>query len=182
MIIMVVARDGENNIGIDGGLPWGHLPNDMKFFKKTTSRHNVVMGRITYESIGRPLPHRKNFVVTSDFMKFRRNHPKDNVIVLENIEEIITYHKYIKEDFYIIGGASLYEQFFPYADKVIVSRIHGTFEGCDTKFPDPNDYGKWKESLIGFAPSDKDNKYAVSFLELVREEGNCRNNRTHRFI
>lgn len=182
MIIMIVAHDTQNNIGIDGCLPWGRLPNDMKFFRKQTLGNNIVMGRVTYESISQPLPNRKNFVITRDFMRFRKNYPKDEVFVLEGIDEIIIYHKYMKEDFYIIGGATMYEQFFPYADKVIVSRIHGSFEGCDTKFPDPSEFGKWKENIIGFAAADEQNEYAVTFLELVREENVCRNKYNHRFI
>ncbi len=125
-LIVAVARNGV--IGKDGGLPW-HLSEDLKHFKKTTSGHAIIMGRKTYDSIGRPLPKRRNIVVTrqadAQFPGCER---------VENIDAAIALARTSDPCPFIIGGASLYEAALPIATELHVTTIDEDVEG-DTYFP-----------------------------------------------
>ncbi|MGB5286750.1 MAG: dihydrofolate reductase [Polyangiales bacterium] len=125
-LIVAVARNGV--IGKDGGLPW-HLSEDLKHFKKTTSGHAIIMGRKTYDSIGRPLPKRRNIVVTrqadAQFPGCERVESIDAAIALGRTSDPCPF---------IIGGASLYEAALPIATELHVTTIDEDVEG-DTYFP-----------------------------------------------
>ncbi len=127
MIALVVAYDQNRVIGANGSLPW-HYPEDLKYFKKVTSGHTVLMGRITYESIlkslGKPLPNRHHVVVSKSL--------KDDRV--EVIDDIKKYLENTHEDLYIIGGASIYAQTLPWVDRLYITHIDASFEG-DTVFP-----------------------------------------------
>ena len=125
MIIHVVAIGSNREIGKDNALLW-RLPDDLKQFKAVTTGQTVVMGRKTFESIGRPLPNRRNIVVTSD-----RTFSADGVDVWHDLESLDTE---TTEDFYIIGGATLYEQTMPATERFYVTEVDGRFE-ADTFYP-----------------------------------------------
>jgi dihydrofolate reductase len=124
----IVAMTPKRVIGMDGALPW-HLPEDLAFFKRTTTGHPVVMGRKTFESIGRPLPKRRNIVLTRDPAWSADNveiihHPGD----LENLNEL-------SGQVFIIGGAEIYAAFLPVLTDLLVSQIFEEYEG-DTWLPE----------------------------------------------
>ena len=131
----VVAHDKNRLIGGDNKLLW-HLPEDLKNFKKLTLNSVVVMGRKTFESIGKPLPKRLNVVLTRD-KDFRPN----NCIVYDDIREVI---RDFAEEYqvFIIGGGEIYKQFFPHIKRIYVSLVDGEYVG-DTYFPEYNS-DEWK--------------------------------------
>lgn len=135
MIKIVVATDDNLLIGKEGtvnGMPW-HFPEDLKFFKETTINQTIVMGRTTYEAIGRPLPNRKTIVVS------RGNFSDDRIEVENDLVDLIKKYKNSNEDLFICGGASIYKQALPYVDELIISRIPGSYTG-ETYFPSFNEY------------------------------------------
>ena len=120
IIKMILATDSENGIGYRNKLPW-NFPEDLKFFKESTLGHSIVMGRKTYESIGKkPLPNRKNYVIT----KFKY----DNVKTLSNIDELISKYKDSSNVLFVAGGKRLYEEFAPYAKEILLSKINGKYK------------------------------------------------------
>jgi dihydrofolate reductase len=139
-INLIVALDDDNLIGNNNELPW-HFKKDLKYFKETTEGNIVVMGRKTYESIGREgLPERDNIVLTNRGVSRVATLRDDySLFFTDSIEYILQLRDY--REVFIIGGATIYEQFLPYADKLYVTRVMGKFEG-DTYFPDV-DYREW---------------------------------------
>jgi len=124
----VVAMTPERVIGRAGGLPW-HLPADLAFFKRTTSGHPIVMGRKTYESIGRPLPNRRNIVLTRD-----ATWAAEGVEVISKPEELADLPG-LDGRVFIIGGAEVYAAFMPILDDLVVSHVFENYAG-DTYFPE----------------------------------------------
>ncbi|MCU0796481.1 MAG: dihydrofolate reductase [Akkermansiaceae bacterium] len=122
----IVAMTPERVIGRDGSLPW-HLPEDLAFFKRTTSGHPVVMGRSTFDSIGRPLPKRRNIVLTRD-----PSWHAAGVEVIHAPGEIDSLG--LKGVVFIIGGSQIYQAFLPRLDELLVSHIHHPYPG-DTHLP-----------------------------------------------
>ena len=114
-------------IGRNGALPW-HLPEDLAFFKRTTTGHPIIMGRTTYESIGRPLPRRRNIVITRN-----TEWSADNVEVIHSPEELAELG--LSGEVFIIGGAQVYECFLPQVDEILVSHVYQDHPG-DTRFPE----------------------------------------------
>ncbi len=131
MIALIVAMDQHGLIGKDNTLPW-HYPEDLKYFKKTTLNHTVVMGRKTYDAIvsklNKPLPNRDNVVLTT------QNKPFKGARVIHNLS---AYLETIPEDqtVFIIGGRTVYQAALPFVDRLYMTHINQTFEG-DTYFPD----------------------------------------------
>ena len=123
----MVAMTAERVIGKDNDLPW-HLPEDLKLFKRTTSGHPIVMGRKTWDSIGRPLPNRQNIVLTRNEVW-----TADQVDVIHTAEQLYQL-KLQHEHVFIIGGAQVYEMFLPHVDELLVSYVYENHEG-NTKFP-----------------------------------------------
>lgn len=124
----VVAMTAERVIGRAGTLPW-HLPEDLAYFKRTTSGHPIVMGRKTYESIGRPLPKRRNIVLTRDV-----TWTAEGVEVIHRPEELAALPG-IAGQVFIIGGAEIYAAFLPILDDLLVSHVFENHAG-DTWLPD----------------------------------------------
>ena len=123
MIIGIVAISQNLAIGKDGKIPW-HYSADLKFFKQTTSGNTVVMGRKTFESIGKPLPNRLNIVLS-------RDNEIENTIVLRSKTEVLKLAEYLKNDIFIIGGANIYREFADIIEKWIVTEIPISIEDAD---------------------------------------------------
>ncbi len=168
MKLSMIAAMGQNRvIGLDNKMPW-HLPADLQWFKKTTLGSPIIMGRKTYDSIGRPLPGRLNIILSrnadlgiegctvvnslSDALDVAKTSGKDTG---KDVEEV-----------FITGGAHLYEKFLPEADYLYLTLIDEKFEG-DTFFPDYTQY-EWKEMSRIDHPADESNPYPYSFLTLER--------------
>lgn len=123
MISFVVAADKNFLIGSNNNLPWPKISADMKHFREITTGKTVVMGRKTFESIGKPLPNRKNVVLTRD-PKFK----PEGVTVYSSVDETLAeIPKY--EEVYIIGGVTIYKEFVPFAKKIYFTFIDGEFDG-----------------------------------------------------
>ncbi len=134
-LTIIVATDAKHGIGIGNQLPW-HLPEDLAHFKKTTSGHPIIMGRKTFESIGRPLPNRQNIVVSR-----QQDWQHSGVDVVSSIQEAITLLD--GKQGFIIGGAQIYQQSIAFADQLIVTEIQAEF-ACDAFFPNI-DENIWQE-------------------------------------
>ena len=155
MISFVVAMDNNKVIGINNHLPW-HIPADLKFFKKVTMGHPIVMGRKTYESIGKPLPGRENIIVTRN-----QNYSQEGCTVIHTIDELLKLSEEKKEEICVIGGAEIFKATFPYADRLYITKINDEFEG-DTFFPDFKEVD-WKIISQEKGPKDEKNPYDYSF-------------------
>lgn len=124
-MINIVAAVGKNlELGKNGKLIW-YLPNDLKYFKKITSYNTVVMGRVTFESIGKALPNRKNIVITSDNLDVK------DINIVHDYKELLN----LDEDLFIIGGESIYKLFLPHADYLYLTEIDSEDKYADTFFP-----------------------------------------------
>ena len=130
MLSIIVAVADNNVIGKDNKLIW-HLPEDLKRFKRLTTGHTIIMGRKTFESLGRVLPNRKHVILCNDM---EMNIENENVEVLEDISMLKKYRDSEEENF-IIGGATIYKLLMPYANKLYLTSIHEEFEG-DVYFPE----------------------------------------------
>ena len=130
----IVAMTSERIIGKDNDLPW-RLPEDLKMFKRTTSGHPVVMGRKTWDSLGKykPLPGRQNIVITRD-----RNWSESGAEVIYGVDELKDL-ELENEHVYVIGGAEIYKLFLPHLDELIVSHVYASHDG-DTYFPSFDDF------------------------------------------
>jgi dihydrofolate reductase len=139
-LIGIVAMTKDRVIGHAGNLPW-HLPDDLAFFKRTTSGHPIVMGRKTFDSIGRPLPKRKNIVLTRDQAWV---HP--GVLVIHEVSELAA----LTEDddiVYVIGGAEIYQEFFPQTQELLITHVHADHPG-DTCFPEYAEHFPLTETVL----------------------------------
>ena len=130
-ITLVAAIASNNVIGKENSLPW-NIPEDLKRFKQMTSGHTILMGRKTFDSIGRPLPNRQNIVMTKD-----KNFKQEGIKVINDFDEALELIKESNEDIFVIGGSKIYELFEPVANKLAITRILKDFEG-DAFFPDIN--------------------------------------------
>ncbi len=145
--ISLIAAMSENRvIGKDNKLPW-HIPEDLKYFKEKTKGKTVIMGRKTYESMGRLLPNRKNVIITQNKnYKEEQGGKIDAAIVVFNIEDAIKTCD-PNEEIMIIGGANIYKQFLSIANKIYLTVVHTNIDG-DTQFPLLDD--QWKETQSQF--------------------------------
>jgi len=130
-ITLVAAIASNNVIGKENSLPW-NIPEDLKRFKQMTSGHTILMGRKTFDSIGRPLPNRQNIVMTKD-----ENFEREGIKVINGLDEALELIKKSNEDVFVIGGSKIYELFEPVANSLAITRILKDFEG-DAFFPDIN--------------------------------------------
>ena len=130
-ITLVAAIASNNVIGKENSLPW-NIPEDLKRFKQMTSGNTILMGRKTFDSIGRPLPNRQNIVMTKD-----ENFEREGIKVINDFDEALELIKESNEDAFVIGGSKIYELFEPVANTLAITRILKDFEG-DAFFPDIN--------------------------------------------
>ena len=159
IISLIAAMDKNRVIGKNNALPW-HLPADLKHFKELTIGKPIIMGRKTFASIGKPLPKRTNIILTRDHDLHAEGciiaHSLDDAIkAAGNVEEIV-----------VIGGAEIFKQFLPHAQKMYLTTIDAAFDG-DIKFPEW-DHAEWKETMREEYYPDKNNKYHHCFLVLER--------------
>lgn len=165
-VTIIAAMDRQRLIGKGDGLPW-RLPADLRHFKAMTMGKPVIMGRKTFESIGRPLPGRTTIVITRD----TDYHP-EGVIVAHTINDALEAAREVAGDggeVMVAGGANVYFQFLPRADRMLLTLVHGRFEG-DTWFPayDRRDWGVIAEE---HHPADEENPWPYSFITLKRRYG-----------
>ncbi len=160
-MISLIAAVGENlEIGKDNHLIW-QLSKDMKYFKEKTLNHKVIMGYNTYLSIGSSLPKRENIVLVNDLSKI--NDPL--IKAYDNIEEMIKREINSNEECFIIGGASMYNYFYPLADRMYLTLIKASAEDADTYFPDYRE-DDWQKSIIN---SDIENGISFEFALFERK-------------
>ena len=158
-LVVAVSRNGV--IGRDNRLPW-KLPDDLAYFKLVTMGHPIVMGRRTYESIGRPLPGRKNIVVTHD-----RLYEAPGCTVVNGLQEAWEAAGDAAE-VCVIGGTTLFAETLPIADRIHLTEVDAVVEG-DTFFP-PFDRARWVEHEVARHPADARHAHAFRILLLERRE------------
>jgi dihydrofolate reductase len=154
MLSILVAVSANNLIGYDNKLPW-HLPADLKYFRNVTMGHPIIMGRKTFDSIGKPLPGRRNIVITRN-----KDFAHDGVEVYYSVEEAL---KAIpgNENAFIIGGAEIFKLSFHLCDRLYITRIEHDFKG-DTYFPEIN-WSEWRLISAEAHPADEKNAWPYVF-------------------
>lgn len=161
-VTLVVAADAADGIGKDGDLPW-RLPEDLKFFKRVTMGHPLVMGRKTHDSIGRSLPGRLNVVVTRQ----AGYQPHAGAVVAASLEDALAKAADADpEEVMVIGGAEIFRLALPLADRIYLTRVHATFD-ADTFLPGLMD-DEWKEVWREQHTANELNPYDFTFLLLER--------------
>jgi dihydrofolate reductase len=159
---MIAAMANNRVIGADNKMPW-HLPADLAHFKRATLGKPVVMGRKTYESIGKALPGRLNIVVTQN-----NEYSLADATVVSSCEQAIEVAKQVANDeVMIIGGGTLYQHFLPLSDRLYLTQIDLSVKG-DTYFPDYNANAKWQMASQEHHSADPKNKYNYTFQRLDR--------------
>ena len=160
-MVTIIAAIAENNaLGKDNQLIW-YLPADLKRFKKTTLNHVVIMGRKTYESLGKPLPNRSNILITRD-----KNYKAEGCVVVNSLKEALETAAKEDENPFILGGAEIYKQALPFTDKLDVTFVHHQFD-ADVFFPEI-DKTIWKETSREDFKADENHKYDYSFVTFER--------------
>jgi len=168
MILSIISAIGKNNeIGKANTLLW-NLPADMKHFRETTSGHPIIMGQKTFESLGysptgepgRPLPNRRNIVLTKD-----ENFRRDGIEIVYSVEELMELLEKTTlqdDECFIIGGGQIYKLFIDRADKLYITHVDEEFPDADTFFPEI-DMTKWKKISEESHKADENNKYNLRF-------------------
>lgn len=160
-MITLIAAAGENNeLGLNNGLVW-HLPDDFKRFKELTSGHHIIMGRKTFQSFPKPLPNRTHIVITRD-----ESFKKEGVLVTHSLEDAINNASPDPQPF-IIGGGEIYELGMAVANKIELTRVHGTFD-ADTFFPDIPEQD-WELVSERYHPKDAMHDYAFTYETWLRK-------------
>lgn len=161
-MLTLIAAAGENNeLGKDNDLVW-HLPDDFKRFKKLTSNHHIIMGRKTFESFPQPLPERTHVVITR-----KENYKKEGIVVVHSLERAIELSEEDPQP-YVIGGGEIYNLAIDRAEKIELTRVHGTFD-ADTYFPEIDD-NKWKLVFEEYHGKDEKHNFPFTYLTYERRE------------
>lgn len=157
MITIIAAIGANNELGKDNDLIW-HLSADLKRFKQVTSGHTIIMGRNTFESIGKPLPNRTSVIITRN-----ENYKREDCIVVHSLQEAVDLIEKDEQAF-IIGGAQIYKQAMDQnlANQLDITKVHETFD-ADVYFPEI-DTGLWKKSSEEHFAKDEKNPYNFSFI------------------
>jgi dihydrofolate reductase len=161
-MISIISAIGKNNeIGKKNELLWS-LPADMKHFRETTSGHTIIMGQKTFESIGRPLPNRRNIVITLE-----KDYFHGGVKIVHSPEELnILLNKNIEN--FIIGGGMIYKLFIEKANKLYITHVDAKFPDADTYFP-VIDENIWQKTKSEKHQKDNLNKYDIEFAEYIKK-------------
>jgi len=160
ILSMIVATADNNIIGKDNDMPW-HLPADLAYFKKVTLGKPIIMGRKTYESIGRPLPGRRNIVISRD-----KSYAAAGIDTVTSVEQALALVDGSNgcdavDEIMVIGGGAIYAHCLPKADRLYITHIKADIDG-DTQFPDYKD-GGWKKVASELRESDEKNAYQLDF-------------------
>lgn len=160
MIVSLVVAMAENGvIGRDGGLPW-RLPDDLKHFKRLTSGYTVIMGRKTFDEVGRPLPNRRNLVVSRN-----PGFAAEGITVAPSLDAALALAAGESEVF-VIGGGEIYRQALPRADRLHLTQVHAAVDG-DTTFP-AFDPAEWTLAAEEFHPADDRHAWSFTIREYRR--------------
>lgn len=165
ILSMIVATADNNIIGKDNTMPW-HLPADLAYFKKITLGKPIIMGRKTYESIGRPLPGRRNIVISRD-----ESYVAEGIDTVTSVEHALALvdgsdgSQAVKE-IMVIGGGAIYKHCLPNADRLYVTHIKAKVDG-DTQFPN-YDNASWQKTSSELRSSDEKNAYDLNFCVYER--------------
>ncbi|NPA33707.1 MAG: dihydrofolate reductase [Chlorobi bacterium] len=164
MVSLIVAHDRNRVIGYQGKMPW-HIPLDLKHFKRLTMGHCVVIGRKTFESIGKVLPGRHWIVLSSQ----KKENIDGKLTWVSTVEEALEVAKQQGEkELFIAGGAQIYNLFMPIADRLYITLIDSVHPG-DTYFPE-YDSSNWEKLKAEFVPPTSQNIVPISFIYLHRKE------------
>ena len=158
MITLIAAAGKNNELGKDNDLVW-HLPDDFKRFKKLTTGHHIIMGRKTFESFPKPLPNRTHLVITRN-----KAYQKEGAVIVHSLDEALLKAQNDPQPF-VIGGGEIYKLAMEVADKIELTRVHGSFD-VDTYFP-KIDMEKWQ--VVSEAKHEKDEKHNYSFSYITYE-------------
>jgi len=158
---LIVAMAKNRTIGIDNKLPW-YLPNDLKYFKQVTMGKPIIMGRKTYESIGKPLPGRTNIVITRN-----PDYQAEGIVVVNSLQQALDKAEDISfinghDEVMVIGGAEIYNQGLKSADRLYITHVHADVEG-DAFFPEV-DWNDWQEEGRDDFSAEGPNPYDYSFV------------------
>ena len=168
MLSIIVATDLNNAIGCNNELLW-HISEDLKYFKSVTQGHPVIMGRKTYESIGRPLPKRENIVLTRGDIPTPaiKTDSGTSFRVEHSLDEAIKIAKESQEEYFVVGGGEVYNRTFPYAQRLYITKIYAEAKDADTFFPVilPD---KWQIESRSGKIHDKENDIDFEFLVFER--------------
>lgn len=162
MLSIIVAVAKNNVIGKDNKLLW-HLSEDLKRFKRLTMNKNIIMGRKTFESLGRVLPNRKHIILCNDMNLIIND---ENVLVLDNISKLDYYINSNEENF-VIGGGTIYKLLMPFVSKLYVTHIDEAFEG-DVYFPEI-DLKIWKKISEEDGVTNEENPYSYKYVTYIRK-------------
>ena len=160
-ISLIAAMAHDRIIGRDNTMPW-HLPADLKHFKAVTMGHPVIMGRLTYESIGKALPGRKNIVISRN-----KNYALKDAEVVSSCDDAVALASETSDQLMVIGGGKIYAEFLAKAKRLYFTFIDLEVEG-DTQFPDWTMQGDWKELSRQANLADDRNPYDYTFVTLER--------------
>ncbi len=158
-ISLIVAASENGIIGRDGDMPW-HLSADLKRFKRLTMNHHMIMGRKTYQAIGRLLPGRTTIIVTR-----QQDLQVDGALIANSLTQAFEIAKN-DDQIFVVGGGEIYRQALPYADKIFLTRVHTTLDG-DTSFP-KIDWQAWQLVHSETHASDDRNDFPVTFEDYQR--------------
>ena len=164
-ISIIVAMGRHNQIGLNGTMPW-HLHDDLKNFKKLTSGHPVIMGRKTFDSIGKALPNRLNFVVTSQPEKL----PVYDICAVQNLEQAIKKAALTEKEIFIIGGASIYRQSLDMVNKLIIT--HVSYDSKADTFMPNIDWKQWKVVEKQQFAKNEHNDYDFEIITYLKNNRN----------
>ena len=152
-IVAIWAQDEEGIIGKDNRLPW-YLPAELQHFKETTLNHAILMGRVTFDGMGRRLlPKRETLILTRN-----SDEKMDGVSIFNDIESVLDWYQSQDKNLYVIGGKQIFQAFEPYIDEVIVTQVHASVEG-DTYFPEDFDLSLFETVSSKFYDKDEKNPY-----------------------
>ncbi|MDR2466183.1 MAG: dihydrofolate reductase [Prevotellaceae bacterium] len=159
MLALIAAIDENNALGKNNALPW-HIRADLKRFKSITSGHTVVMGRRTFESIGKPLPDRTNIVLS------RSLPPESGIVAARSLDEALDIAAGFGREIFVVGGASVYRQALPFAEKIYLTLIGAVYDGADAFFPELQP-DEWKTELRETGQDDQF-PFPFTFITLNR--------------
>lgn len=164
MTTMILAHDEQGGIGYNEGLPWPFLKCDMEHFKKVTSCSHLIMGRRTFDSLGRNLPNRSHAVITRNFQAFKDNPRSCGISVFSSLEQAIADANERRYFTFIIGGAEVYTQALPLCDYIMLTKILGTYPADTFYTPDLTEF-----NLVSKKEGIEDDKVVCVFEEYARK-------------